>query len=97
VHEQTLLHSFIAECNALPRVPQVSTLVVAEHKAEKLSPATLPAVTAALQLGGPVTLLVAGEAVSAAAQVGCRHPSGLTDVLLYDCVPYFEPTLGSGC
>ena len=52
-----------------PRVPQISTLVVAEHKAEKLSPATLPAVTAALQLGGPVTLLVAGEAVSAVAQV----------------------------
>ena len=73
-------------------MPQVSTLVVAEHKAEKLSPTTLPAVTAALQLGGPVTLLVAGEAVSAAAQVsGCKGSLVSCEMHLFGCAPDHQP------
>ncbi|CAD7697505.1 unnamed protein product [Ostreobium quekettii] len=39
------------------------TLVVVEHKDGRLGPATLPAVSAAAELGGDLTALVAGEGV----------------------------------
>jgi len=45
-----------------------STLVIAEHNNEKLSPITQNAITAAQQLGGDVAVLVAGAKVSAVAQ-----------------------------
>ena len=38
-----------------------STLVVAEHNGEKLTPITLNAVTAAARVGGEVAALIAGE------------------------------------
>ena len=41
-------------------MPQLSTLLLAEHKGGVLQTNTLHAVTAATQLGGPVTVLVAG-------------------------------------
>lgn len=47
--------------------PQLSTLVLAEQKSGSLQPNTLNAVTAAKSLGGPVTVLVAGHHVEAAA------------------------------
>ena len=40
---------------------QISTLVVAEHKNQVLSGATLNTVGAAAELGGEITVLVAGE------------------------------------
>lgn len=48
----------------------MSTLVVAEFNATGLRPATLSAVTAALQLGGEVDLLVAGQDTQSAARQG---------------------------
>jgi len=48
----------------------MSTLVVAEFGAAGLRPATLSAVAAALQLGGGVDLLVAGQNTDAAARQG---------------------------
>lgn len=45
----------------------MSILVIAEHSAGKISPSTLPCVSAASALSGPVTLLVAGDAVQALA------------------------------
>lgn len=46
-----------------------STLVVAEHNNEKLTPITLNAITAASKLGGDVSCLVAG---TSCAKVGQR-------------------------
>jgi len=42
--------------------------VLAEHKDARLAPAALSAVTAATQLGAPVTLLVTGQGLDAVAQ-----------------------------
>ena len=50
------------------RCAQASTLVLAEHKDARLAPAALSAVTAATQLGAPVTLLVTGQGLDAIAQ-----------------------------
>lgn len=47
---------------------QASTLVLAEHKDARLAPATLSTVTAATQLGAPVTLLVSGHGLDAVVQ-----------------------------
>ena len=49
----------------------MSVLVIAEHDGKQLKPGTANAVTAAMKMGGDVTLLVArprcGEAATAAA------------------------------
>lgn len=47
---------------------QASTLVLAEHKDARLAPATLSTVTAATQLGAPVSLLVSGHGVDSVVQ-----------------------------
>lgn len=52
-----------------PAYPQIHSLVVVEHKGGKVAPPTLNTLTAAAELGGPVTALLAGsgESVSQAA------------------------------
>jgi electron transfer flavoprotein alpha subunit len=51
---------------------QLSSLVLAEQKAGALQPVTLNAVTVAKLLGGPVTVLVAGQHVGAAASAASK-------------------------
>ena len=50
----------------------MGTLVLAEQKHGKLQPNTLHAVSAAKQLGGGVTVLVAGKGVGDAAQAASK-------------------------
>ncbi|MFD2234354.1 electron transfer flavoprotein subunit alpha/FixB family protein [Phaeospirillum tilakii] len=59
----------------------MSVLVLAEHEAGALKPATLNTVTAALQLGGEVDLLVAGAGVGPVAQAAAAIP-GIAKVLV---------------
>ena len=69
---------------------QLSTLLLAEHKGGALQPNTLHALTAAVQLGGPVTVLVAGDnAVLAAA--AASQASGVAAVLTAE-----DPCLAHG-
>lgn len=56
-------------------------LVIAEHQASKLAAATLAAVQAASQLGGPVTLLVAGSDAQPVAQAAAAV-QGVSKVLV---------------
>ncbi len=63
-------------------------LVVAEHDQHKLRPATLCVVTAAMRIGGEITLLVAGRDCSAVAQAAARVP-GVKRVLHADA-PHYE-------
>jgi len=58
-------------------------LVVAEHDNAALRPATLNTLTAAGQLGGPITLLVAGAGCAAAANAAAKA-AGVAKVLLAD-------------
>ncbi|EFN58693.1 hypothetical protein CHLNCDRAFT_140308 [Chlorella variabilis] len=58
----------------------LSTLVLAEHKDGVLQPNTLHALTAAKQLGGPVTVLVAGESTTSAAEAASKA-DGVAGVL----------------
>lgn len=46
---------------ASPAARSVSTLILAEHQAGKLAPATLNAIAASRKIGGDVTVLVAGK------------------------------------
>jgi electron transfer flavoprotein alpha subunit len=62
---------------------QISSLVLAEQKHGKLQPATLHAVTAAKQLGGPVTVLVAGKGVAEVASLASTV-EGVEKVLVAD-------------
>jgi electron transfer flavoprotein alpha subunit len=62
---------------------QLSSLVLAEQKHGKLQPATLHAVTAAKQLGGPVTVLVAGKGIAEAASL-VSTVEGVEKVLVAD-------------
>ncbi len=56
--------------------------MLGEHKGGALQPSTLHTVTAAAQLGGPVTVLVAGDASSAgAAAQAASHVAGVASVL----------------
>jgi len=56
---------------------------LAEQKQGKLQPATLHAVTAAKQFGGPVTVLVAGKGVGqATSEVGAVE--GVDSILVAD-------------
>jgi len=63
------------------------TLVVAEHDHKSLKPATLNCVTAALSLGQPVTVLVAGFNCSGAVQAAALI-AGVTEVLHVDDAAY---------
>ncbi len=65
----------------------MSVLVIAEHDNAALKPATLNTVTAALQLGGDVHVLVAGHQARAAADAAARI-SGVAKVLLADDAIY---------
>jgi electron transfer flavoprotein alpha subunit len=62
---------------------QISSLVLAEQKHGKLQPATLHAVTAAKQLGGPVTVLVAGKGIADVASA-TSNVEGVEKVLVAD-------------
>lgn len=68
----------------------VNTLVIAEHAQGMLGKATASVVTAASQLGGPVTLLVAGENVGAVAEQAAQL-QGVTRVWLADDARYARP------
>jgi electron transfer flavoprotein alpha subunit len=59
----------------------LSTLVVAEHNAGVLDPSTLATVTAAVALGGDITLLVAGGDCQAVAQEASKV-EGVSKVLV---------------
>ena len=61
----------------------MAILVYAEHDNQELSAATLSAVTAAAEMGGSVTLLVAGSGCSAVAQAGTAV-AGVEKVLVAD-------------
>lgn len=61
----------------------MTALVIAEHDHGSLKAATLPTVSAAAQLGGPVHILVAGHQAQAAAEAACRIP-GVERVILAD-------------
>ena len=50
----------------------MTTLVIAEHDNASLKPSTLNTVTAALKIGGPVEILVAGHQCTPAAQAAAR-------------------------
>ncbi|MFD1382069.1 FAD-binding protein [Rhodanobacter aciditrophus] len=59
----------------------MATLLIAEHNGEALAPATLSALSAAKQLGGDVTVLVAGVDVQGVADQAAQC-EGVTKVLL---------------
>ncbi len=59
----------------------MATLLIAEHNGEALAPATLSALSAAKQLGGDVTVLVAGVDVQSVADQAAQC-EGVTKVLL---------------
>ena len=61
----------------------MSVLVVAEHDNSEIAPATLNTVTAAGQIGGDVTVLVAGSGSSAAAAAAAKI-AGVSKVLHAD-------------
>jgi len=61
----------------------MSTLVIAEHDNNALKVSTLNTIAAAVLCGGPVTVLVAGSACSAAAQAAAQV-AGVDKVLLAD-------------
>jgi len=61
----------------------MSALVIAEHDSQSVKPATLNTVTAAVQCGGEVHVLVAGQGAQGAAEAAARI-AGVTKVLLAD-------------
>jgi electron transfer flavoprotein alpha subunit len=69
----------------------MSVLVIAEHDNRSLRPATLNAVGAAAQLGGEVTLLVAGHQSQAVAEAAAQV-AGVGKVLHADAAHYEHPT-----
>jgi len=72
-------------------VRSASTLVVAEHDNAELGQSTLNAITAASQLGGDITVLVAGSGCGAVADAAAAC-AGVTKVLKAD-KPEFENVL----
>jgi electron transfer flavoprotein alpha subunit len=68
----------------------MAALVIAEHDAAGLKPATLNAVSAAAKLGGDVALLVAGQNCRAAAEAAA-NVTGVAKVLLADAAQYAHP------
>lgn len=69
----------------------MSSLVVAEHKHGELLPATLCAVTAAIEIGGPVDVLVAGEDCQTVAESSAKI-LGVNKILLAEA-PYYAHAL----
>ncbi len=65
----------------------MSTLVIADHDHQSLKPATLQVVTAALKLGQPVTVLVAGHQCSGVAEAAAKVV-GVAEVLRVDDAVY---------
>ena len=65
----------------------MSVLIVAEHDNAGLKPATLNTVTAATQVGGDVTVLVAGSDCKGAAEAAAKVP-GVAKVLHADGAEY---------
>ena len=65
----------------------MTILVIAEHDAGALKPATLNTVAAAAKIGGELHLLVAGEAIAAVA-AACAKIAGVTKVLSVDSALY---------
>lgn len=65
----------------------MSILVIAEHDNAVLKAATLNTVTAAAQLGGDITVLVAGHGCGAAAEAAAQV-TGVNQVLIADA-PYY--------
>jgi len=74
------LRTFLQSRNA-------STLVVAEHSGEKLTPITLHAVTAAAKVGGEVAALIAGENCGPALQE-LSKVKGLSKILVAEDAAY---------
>jgi len=68
----------------------MASLVIAEHKDGALIPATLHAVTAATEVGGPVHVLVAGSGTGAVADAAAKI-SGVEKVLHADAGEYASP------
>lgn len=69
-----------------------STLVVAEHNNDKLTPITLSAITAAGKLGGEVSCLVAGTNCTKVGNTLDSTPSMLYGTLL-SCIHYLQTRL----
>jgi len=65
----------------------MTILVIAEHDNQVLKPSTLSTLAAANQIGGDVTLLVAGNGCAAAADAAARA-AGVSKVLLADNPAY---------
>ncbi|WP_133013503.1 electron transfer flavoprotein subunit alpha/FixB family protein [Marinomonas flavescens] len=65
----------------------MSILLIAEHDNNKLNPVTLSAVTAARQIGGEITMLVAGSSCQSVANDAVKV-MGLSKVLLADSAVY---------
>ncbi len=65
----------------------MSILVIAEHDNQALKPSTLSTLAAAAQIGGEVTLLVAGNGCAAAADAASKA-AGVSKVLLADNPAY---------
>ncbi|MBU6299757.1 MAG: electron transfer flavoprotein subunit alpha/FixB family protein, partial [Alphaproteobacteria bacterium] len=66
------------------------TLVIAEHDNKTLKDATAKTVTAALQLGQPVHVLVAGQDCAAVAEAAAKL-AGVEKVLVADDALYVKP------
>jgi len=65
----------------------MSTLIIAEHDGAALKPSTLNAIAAALKIGAPVHVLVAGSGCAAAGQAAAAV-AGVSRVLLADAPHY---------
>lgn len=65
----------------------MSVLVVAEHDNSEISPATLNTVTAAVEIGGDVAVLVAGSGSAGAAEAAAKI-AGVSKVLHADAAEY---------
>jgi electron transfer flavoprotein alpha subunit len=65
----------------------MTILLLAEHAADGLKPATLNTVTAAVAIGGDIHLLVAGQDCRSAAEAAAKIP-GVAKVLLADDAAY---------
>jgi len=69
----------------------MAVLVLAEHDNASLNVATLHAIAAAMRLGGDIDVLVAGDAVDAAANAAATVP-GVSNVLRADAAYLAKPT-----
>ncbi len=65
----------------------MATLLVAEHDGKQLKPGTANALTAALKIGGDVTVLVAGHLCAEAGQAAAKL-TGVKQVLVADAPQY---------